>query len=170
VVLVDDLFELVQLVAGAIEAESERARLEDVVRSAVAACDAQAAQKGLTLETSLADARGASCSPRVTRVVQNLLQNAIRHTPADGTVRVEARHLRDGLEVVVEDSGEGIEREALQRVFDPFWRADPARTGNGAGLGLALAKRIVEALGGRIQAESRPAQGSRFAVILPERP
>jgi two-component system sensor histidine kinase BaeS len=55
-------------------------------------------------------------------------------------------------------------------VFDPFWRADPARTGNGAGLGLALAKRIVEALGGRIQAESRPAQGSRFAVTLPERP
>jgi signal transduction histidine kinase len=170
VVLVDDLFELVQLDAGAIEAESERVRLEDVVRSAVAACDAQAAQKGLALETSLANARGASCSPRVTRVVQNLLQNAIRHTPADGTVRVEARHLRDGVEVVVEDSGEGIEPEALERMFDPFWRADSARSSNGAGLGLALAKRIVEALGGRIQAESRPAQGSRFAVILPKRP
>ena len=168
VVLVDDLFELVQLDAGAIEAESERARIEDVVRSAVAACDAQATEKGLALETSLADAGGASCSPRVTRVVQNLLQNAIRHTPADGTVRVEARHVRDGLEVVVEDSGEGIEPAALERVFEPFWRADPARSGDGAGLGLALAKRIVEALGGRIDAESSPAQGSRFAVILPE--
>jgi two-component system, OmpR family, sensor histidine kinase BaeS len=168
VVLVDDLFELVQLDAGAIEAESERARIEDVVRSAVAACDAQATEKGLALETSLADAGGASCSPRVTRVVQNLLQNAIRHTPTDGTVRVEARHVRDGLEVVVEDSGEGIEPAALERVFEPFWRADPARSGDGAGLGLALAKRIVEALGGRIDAESSPAEGSRFAVILPE--
>jgi signal transduction histidine kinase len=168
VLLVDDLFELVQLDAGAIEAESERARVEDVVRSAVAACDAQASQKGLELETSLADAGGASCSPRLSRVVQNLLQNAIRHTPADGTVRVQARHGRDGLELVVEDSGEGIPPAALERVFEPFWRADPARSGNGSGLGLALAKRIVEALGGRIDAESRPAQGSRFAVILPE--
>jgi signal transduction histidine kinase len=168
VVLVDDLFELVRLDAGAIEAESERARVEDVVRSAVAACDAQATEKGLELETRLADAGGASCSPRVTRVVQNLLQNAIRHTPADGTVRVEARHGRDGLEVVVVDSGEGIPPAALERVFEPFWRADPARSGDGSGLGLALAKRIVEALGGRIDAESRPAQGSRFAVILPE--
>jgi signal transduction histidine kinase len=168
VVLVDDLFELVQLDAGAIEAESERARVEDVVRSAIAACDAQAAEKGLALEASLADAGGASCSPRVTRVVQNLLQNAIRHTPADGTVRVEARHGRDGLEVVVEDSGEGIEPAALERVFEPFWRADRSRSGDGAGLGLALAKRIVEALGGRIDAESSPARGSRFAVILPE--
>jgi signal transduction histidine kinase len=168
VVLVDDLFELVQLDAGAIEAESERARVEDVVRSAIAACDAQATEKGLALEASLADAGGASCSPRVTRVVQNLLQNAIRHTPADGTVRVEARHGRDGLEVVVEDSGEGIEPAALERVFEPFWRADRSRSGDGAGLGLALAKRIVEALGGRIDAESSPARGSRFAVILPE--
>ena len=169
VILVDDLFELVQLDAGAIESESQRARVEDVVRSAVAACDAQATEKGLALETSVAGANGASCSPRVTRVVQNLLQNAIRHTPADGTVRVEARQSRDGLELVVEDSGEGIDAAALERVFEPFWRGDPARSGDGAGLGLALAKRIVEALGGRIQAESRPTEGSRFAVILPNR-
>lgn len=167
VVLVDDLFELIQLDAGAIEAESQRARLEDVVRSAVAACDAQAAEKGLAVKTILACADGASCSPRVTRVVQNLLQNAIRHTPADGTVRVEARRATDGIEVVVEDSGEGIAPEALEHVFEPFWRADSARSGAGAGLGLALAKRIVEALGGRIDAESKPAHGSRFAIILP---
>jgi len=169
VVLVDDLFELVQLDAGAIEAESARARVEDVVRSAVAACDAQATEKGLELETHLNGTGGASCSPRLTRVVQNLLQNAIRHTPADGTVRVEARRGSDGLEVVVEDSGEGIDPAALERVFDPFWRGDPARSGDGSGLGLALAKRIVEALGGRIHAESMPARGSRFAVIVPER-
>jgi signal transduction histidine kinase len=170
VVLVDDLFELVQLDAGALGAESERARLDDVVRSAVAACDAQAAEKGLELETKLNGAAGARCSPRVTRVIQNLLQNAIRHTPADGTVRVEARRGRDQIEVVVEDSGEGIDPAALERVFDPFWRGDAARSSEGAGLGLALAKRIVEALGGTIVAESEPARGSRFAIVLPEGP
>jgi signal transduction histidine kinase len=167
VALVDDLFELVQLDAGALVAEPERARLDEVVRSAVAACDAQAIEKGLELETKLNGAAAAPCSPRVTRVIQNLLQNAIRHTPADGTVRVEAHRLRDQLEVVVEDSGEGIEPAALERIFDPFWRGDAARAGPGSGLGLALAKRIVEALGGSIAVESEPAGGSRFEILLP---
>jgi two-component system, OmpR family, sensor histidine kinase SaeS len=168
VVLVDDLFELIQLDAGALAAESERARLDDVVRSAVAACDAQATEKGLALETELNGAAAVPCSPRITRVIQNLLQNAIRHTPADGTVRVEAHRMRNRVEVVVEDSGEGIEPAALERIFDPFWRGDEARAGPGSGLGLALAKRIVEALGGSIAVESEPARGSRFAIMLPE--
>jgi signal transduction histidine kinase len=166
--LVDDLFELAQLDAGAIEAESQRARLEDVVRSAVEACELQAMKKGLVVERVLDGAGSALCSPRLIRVLQNLLQNAIRHTPADGTVRIQARRGDRGLEVTVEDTGEGIAPEALERVFEPFWRADPARAGEGAGLGLALARRIVEALGGDIRAESVP-RGARFAVVLPER-
>jgi signal transduction histidine kinase len=166
-VLVDDLFELVQLEEGAVLAESSRARLEDVVGSAVDACRAQAAAKGLVVERRLDGAGSASCSPRVGRVLQNLLQNAIRHTPADGTVRIEAHRRDDTVEVVVSDTGEGVPAEALDRVFDPFWRGDPSRSGSGSGLGLALAKRIVEALGGNIRVESAPAAGSRFAVVLP---
>jgi signal transduction histidine kinase len=165
--LVDDLFELVQLDAGAVLAESRRARLEDVIRSAVEACEVQAEEKGLVVERQLDGAGEAACSPRLVRVLQNLLQNAIRHTPADGAVRIEARRLPDALEIVVADTGEGMPREVLDRVFEPFWRGDPSRTGSGAGLGLALAKRIVEALGGDITVESAPASGSRFAVILP---
>jgi signal transduction histidine kinase len=69
--------------------------------------------------------------------------------------------------VSVEDSGEGIAPQDLDRVFEPFYRGDPARSGPGAGLGLALAKRIVEALGGRISAENALTQGARFAVVLP---
>jgi signal transduction histidine kinase len=168
--MVDDLFELVQLDAGAIEAESERARVGEVVRSAVAAVALQAEEKGLALVTSLNGVDDAPCSPRLVRVVQNLLVNAVRHTPADGTVRVEARRSVDGLEVAVADTGEGIAPEDLPRVFEPFFRADPARSGSGSGLGLALAKRIVEALGGRLTAESEPAHGSRFAVVLPGSP
>lgn len=167
VVLVDDLFELMQIDAGAILAETERARIADVVDSALAACDPEALGKGLAVETRLNGAGEAPCSPRVTRVVQNLLQNAIRHTPPDGTVRIEARMLGDRVELAVEDNGEGIAPEALDRVFEPFWRGDSARSGPGAGLGLALAKRIVDALGGEITVESRPTRGSRFAVILP---
>jgi signal transduction histidine kinase len=167
-VLVDDLFELVQLEEGAVLAERSRARLEDVVGSAVDACRTQAAAKGLVVERRLNGAGSAACSPRVGRVLQNLLQNAIRHTPADGTVRIEAQRRDDTVEVVVSDTGEGIPAEALDRVFDPFWRGDPSRSGPGSGLGLALAKRIVEALGGEIRVESAPTAGSRFAVVLPE--
>ncbi len=167
VTLVDDLFELVQLDAGAIVSATEQARLSDVVASAIAACDAQASEKGLALELSLDGAGQVMVSPRLTRVVQNLLQNAIRHTPADGTVRVEARRAGEGVEVIVQDSGSGIDEASLERVFEPFWRGDAARVGFGSGLGLALAKRIVEAHGGTIAVESVPAQGSRFAVLLP---
>jgi signal transduction histidine kinase len=166
--LVDDLFELVQIDAGAIEAESERIRLEEVVRSVLATCEPQAREKGLVVETELREERDCLCSPRLVRVLQNLLQNAIRHTPADGTVRMAAHRVPDGLELVVEDSGEGIAAGALDEVFEPFWRGDAARSSEGSGLGLALAKRIVESLGGQIRVQSEPARGSRFAVVVPE--
>jgi signal transduction histidine kinase len=167
VAMVDDLFELAQLDAGAIEAETTRARLGEVVRSAVATVEMAAHEKGLSLVADLHGTEDAACSPRLVRVIQNLLVNAVRHTPADGSVRIDARRSDRGLELVVADTGEGIARQDLERVFDPFFRADPARHGSGAGLGLALAKRIVEALGGSIRAESQAAHGSRFAVTLP---
>ena len=165
--LTDDLFELAQLDAGAIDQERRRVHLEDLVRSARAACERQAATKGLAVQTRLNGTGDTECSPHLSRVLQNLLQNAIRHTPADGTVTVEARRTGDEVCIEVADTGEGIPPDALPRVFDPFFRADPARQGTGAGLGLALAKRIVEALGGRIEAESEPRQGARFRVLLP---
>jgi signal transduction histidine kinase len=169
VAMVDDLFELTQLDAGAIEAETRHASLEEVVRSAVAAVEMQADAKGLSLVADLHGADELRCSPRLARVLQNLLVNAVRHTPVDGTVRIDAARHPDTLEVAVEDTGQGIGAEDLARVFEPFFRGDEARSGNGSGLGLALAKRIVEALGGRITAASTPDVGSRFAVELPIR-
>lgn len=165
--MVDDLFELAQVDAGAIEAETRRAQLAEIVLSAVAAVEPAAQAKGLALLTDLGGADDAACSPRLVRVLQNLLGNAVRHTPGDGTVRLSAQRSHGRLEVAVEDDGEGIAHEDLERVFEPFFRADPARSGAGAGLGLALAKRIVEALGGRISAQSTPSEGSRFVVDLP---
>jgi signal transduction histidine kinase len=165
--LVDDLFELVQLDPGGILSESKRTRLDEVIDSAVAACRLQAEEKGLVVEHRLDGAGTAMCSPRLGRVIQNLLQNAIRHTPPRGAVRIEARRHGDRLEVAVEDTGEGIPADAVGQVFEPFWRGDSARSSPGSGLGLALARRIVEALGGDIRVESAPDRGSRFAVMLP---
>jgi signal transduction histidine kinase len=166
--LVDDLFELIQLDAVTIEAEAS-APFDQVLGAALAACTGAATEKGLRLETNLDGAGTVRCSPRMERVLQNLLQNAIRHTPADGTVRVDAHRAAGALEVAVSDSGEGITPEYLPLIFDPFWQGDPSRTEEGSGLGLTLAKRIVESLGGRIDVQSKPAHGSRFAVLLPER-
>jgi signal transduction histidine kinase len=165
--LVDDLFELTQLDAGAIEAESARADLATIVAEAVAAVALQAEEKGLRLVSTIDGVDDIRCSPRVARVLQNLLSNAVRHTPADGTVRVEARRRGDRVHLAVHDTGDGIAADDIDRVFDPFFRADPARSGPGAGLGLALAKRIVEALGGRISVEAGSPVGARFAVELP---
>jgi signal transduction histidine kinase len=165
--MVDDLFELTQLDAGAIEAETRRAKLGEVVASAIEAVEVQASEKRLSLVTDLRGAEDASCSPRMVRVLQNLLTNAVRHTPTDGTIRVEANRSRRRLEVAVADSGDGIAPQDLERVFEPFFRADPARHGAGAGLGLTLARRIVEGLGGEISADGGVAAGARFSVTLP---
>jgi signal transduction histidine kinase len=168
--MVDDLFELTQLDAGVIAAETRRVRLDEVVESAIDTVEMAAHEKRLSLVTELGGTGNTPCSPRMTRVLQNLLANAVRHTPADGTVRLEVHRTGGMLALTVADTGAGIASEDLDRVFEPFFRADPARSGSGAGLGLTLAKRIVEALGGEIHAESQPTLGSRFSVAVPVEP
>jgi signal transduction histidine kinase len=165
--MVDDLFELTQLDAGAIERETRVARLDEIVRSAMASVEPQMHAKRLAVQADLGSAAGVTCSPRMTRVLQNLLMNAVRHTPTDGAVRLSARRKGQLLKLSIADSGEGIAPQDLDRIFEPFYRADPSRSGPGAGLGLALAKRIVEALGGRISAENARDRGARFEVVLP---
>jgi len=165
--LVDDLFELSQLDAGAIASETRRARLDRVVADALDAVSAEASRKQLAMRADLGNAFDAECSPRLTRVLQNLLSNAVRHTPADGTVLISAARVGSELALAVQDNGIGIAPKDLPHVFEPFFRADPARSGPGAGLGLALAKRIVEAMGGSIRAAPNLTVGARFDVDLP---
>jgi len=169
--LVDDLFELARIDAGALTLEIREAPLGDLVETCLRGVEAEAEARRITLRALVDEgAPTARCAPdKVERVLLNLLTNALRHTPSDGSVAVLVEPL-DGTEVLVtvEDSGEGIPAESQRRVFERFWRADRARTpGKGSGLGLAIARGLVEAQGGRIWAESRPGGGARVSFTLP---
>ena len=132
---------------------------------AVDLTEAAAARGQVAVSSDLGDAGRQPCSPRLSRVIYALVDNAIAYTPPGGTVEIGAGVSSGMLRVSVSDTGMGIAPGDLSRVFEPLWRADPARSSNaGAGLGLALAKRIVEALGGTITASSTVGAGSRLSV------
>jgi OmpR-family two-component system manganese-sensing sensor histidine kinase len=107
---------------------------------------------------------------QIERIVANLLENALRYTPAGGRVSVESR--RDGADILVtvRDSGIGIAPEYLDRIFERFWRADPARSPGGSGLGLAIARALARRHGGDVTVTSRSGLGSTFVASFPVRP
>jgi signal transduction histidine kinase len=169
--LIDDLFELAQIDAGVLTLELRETPLGELVTLCVRGLEADARARRVRLELALEEPLpGVRCVPQhVQRVLLNLLTNALRHTPSDGSVVVTARPAGEELEVVVEDTGEGLTEEAQARMFDRFWRADPARARGGgrAGLGLAIARGLIEAQGGRIWAENRAGGGARVGFSLP---
>jgi signal transduction histidine kinase len=152
--------------------------LADLVRSAAAPFSALAETEGVTLTVAAAASRPPAVAllriqadaARLTQAVQNLLVNALRHTPAGGVVTVTTGVDEKEAWLSVTDSGEGIAAEHLPRVFDRFYRADPtrARDTGGAGLGLAIAQAIVEAHGGRVTVVSAGVgQGTTFTICFP---
>ncbi|MEW6583678.1 MAG: HAMP domain-containing sensor histidine kinase [Actinomycetota bacterium] len=168
--LVDDLFELARIDAGVLTLELREARIDVLVDTCLRGFEAEARARRITLEARVADGLPpVRCAPdSVQRVLSNLLVNALRHTPADGSVAVlvEPDGPGNGVRVIVQDSGEGFTPESLRRAFDRFWRGDRARTEPGAGLGLAIARGLVEAQGGRVWAENRPEGGARMSFTL----
>src|SRR3954454_8033950 len=142
--LIDDLFEFSRLEAGDIAWSMERVRLDRVVEDAVEAMRLQAAAKQVDVRASVPAQLGpAQAHPeQLQRVLLNLIQNAIRHTPADGSVTVSAEEAGGRLEVEVADTGDGIAEPERDRVFEPFFRGgtEAARTRSGAGLGLAISR------------------------------
>jgi signal transduction histidine kinase len=168
--LVDDLFELSRAQAGVLHRELERVSLGDVVSDAIAGVAPVAAAKGVRLEGHVDGGPPVlEVSPsELVRAVRNILENAIRHTPSDGTVSVEAGSDESGAFVSVADSGGGIAERDLVRVFDVGYRGDAARTpgDGGAGLGLAIARGFVQAHRGDITVRNENG-GCRFTVRLP---
>jgi signal transduction histidine kinase len=164
---VDDLFELARIDAGALTLELRDAELGTLVDECVRSLHAEAASRGVRLEARTESIR-ARCEPdKIERVVVNLVTNALRHTPSDGAVAVVVEQAAAGVRVSVEDTGEGFEPGSERNLFDRFWRGDRARSGDGAGLGLAIARGLVEAHGGRIWAERRLGGGARVSFTLP---
>jgi signal transduction histidine kinase len=166
--LVDDLFELARIDAGALTFELQETRVAGIVESALRVVEPEASSRNVGLVAHLDAGASAPVVPdKIERVLSNLLTNALRHTPADGSVAVHLEQRADDVLVRVEDTGSGLPAEALGRMFERFWRADRARTAGGTGLGLAIARGLVEAHGGRIWAENRPQGGARVSFTLP---
>ena len=170
--LVDDLFELSRIDAGALRLNLEEASLRDLISDTLSGFRHQAERKGVRLVGEVSDDVDPVLAnpPRLQRVFYNLVSNALRHTPADGTIAVRAEPGEGVVQVEVSDTGEGIQPEDLPRVFERSFRGERSRTragaGDGAGLGLAIARGLIEAHGGEISVESRPGHGSRFRFTL----
>jgi signal transduction histidine kinase len=170
--LIDDLFELACIDAGALSLQLRRTKVDDIVDTCLRAVQAQARARKVRLEARIDTATPEieAAPDKIERVLLNLLTNALRHTPSDGSVAIVVSPESNAVRIAVEDTGSGLDPGALQRIFDRFWKADEARSrtdGGSAGLGLAIARGLVEAHGGTIWAEPRPGGGSRIVFALP---
>jgi signal transduction histidine kinase len=169
--LISDLRTLSLAEAGQLRLEKQTVTPRALVRQASERLRLRAEEKNISLETEVADALPEipADPERLTQVITNLVNNALRYTPAGGRVSVAARPASNGVELSVSDTGPGIPPEELPHVFDRFWRAEKSRnraTG-GSGLGLAIVKQLVEAHGGQVQVTSQVGAGTQFRIHLP---
>ncbi len=183
--MVDDLFELSRIHAGVLRIAPEAVSVGDVVSEAIAGAEMMARAGDVHLGGSVERGLVVAADPSgLTRVVRNLVTNAIRHTPPGGTVEIHGGAVSGGVELAVTDGCGGIDPDHLEQVWEVAWRGEPARTPApagttpgrgggqddaatpGAGLGLAIVKGIVEAHDGRVSVDNTE-QGCRFAVVLP---
>jgi signal transduction histidine kinase len=169
--LIEDLFELSRLDAGAPRLDRNAVSVAALVDEAVEGVRVQAEAAGIRLTT-----QGDRDLPyvevdaqRIGRVLLNLLINAIRHTPSGGEIVVVARHQDDAVRISVRDTGAGIAADDLPHIFESFYRGEKSRSRRhgGAGLGLAIARGLVEAHGGCIGVESEPGAGTTMSFTLP---
>ncbi len=170
--LVEDLRLLAQAEAGALQLHRIPGRMPDILRTCVDAVKPRAEAKGISvsLEASVDMPLVEMDGTRISQVVNNLLENAITHSPEGGSVVVSAGASGDGMvRVAVSDTGRGIPPEDLSRVFDRFFRSDASRSRatGGVGLGLTIAKQLVEVHGGTIHVENVVPFGARFVFVLP---
>jgi signal transduction histidine kinase len=170
--LVDDLHDLAQAEAGQLSLNRQPTDLATLAAEIVESHGPGAEEAGVTLQLQAQpDLPAITVDPmRLAQVLHNLIANALRHTPTGGTITVGLSAAAGGIQLVVQDTGEGVAPEHLPHLFDRFYRTDRSRTRDtgGAGLGLAIVRAIVEAHGGTATVESDgPGRGSRFLLWLP---
>ncbi len=169
--LIDDLFELAQLDAGGIELHLDLQSLSDLISDTLESFRPIAERRGIKLSGSVEGEVDPVLmnAPKISRVLYNLVDNAIQHSPDGGEVLMQATRIDTGVQVQVKDSGPGFSQDELPRVFERFYRGEAARSRakGGAGLGLAIACGIVEAHGGRIWAGNREEKGALVGFVLP---
>jgi signal transduction histidine kinase len=169
--LVGELRDLTLAESGHLKLDFEPTNLAELVRRRVSQADVIARGKNITLRMDIAEGLPEieTDGRRIEQVVANLLDNALNHTPSGGIVTVAVSPDKDGALISVADTGEGIPAEHLPYIFERFYRIDDARSRKtgGAGLGLAIAKQMVELHGGRIWVESEVGKGSKFSFTLP---
>lgn len=173
--LVDDLRTLALAESGALHLKREPTNLTELIRDAASELESQAQEKEIRVEMSLAEGEEANIDPqRIHEVLTNLLSNALRYTPRGGAIRVRLTEISRGLSEVegagrratisVEDNGPGIEPADLSHIFERFYKSSDS---GGMGLGLSIAKYLVEAHGGKIWAESEVGKGTKISFTIP---
>ncbi|MBL1108902.1 HAMP domain-containing protein [Streptomyces sp. 5-8] len=168
--IIDDLQDLSAADAGTLRLHREPLRAGDLLDQVAAAHRVAADAAGVALRTRTGDAAWLDADPvRMRQALGNLVSNALRHTPADGTVTLAARRDGDDVVLAVTDTGSGIAPEDLPHVFERFWRAEKSRSRRtgGSGLGLAIVRHLVAAHGGTAAAASEPGAGAVFTLRLP---
>ncbi len=175
--LIDDLHTLSQAEAGQLPLHLEPMDAGELLTDVQTSFSGQAEAAGIALHVALPDPTAdltLTADPgRLDQVLSNLVANALRHTPAGGEIRLTAVRQPAHIRLTVTDTGEGIPAADLPYIFNRFWRGDSARTradGVGGGLGLAIAKQLIEAHHGQIDVSSTPGQGTTFAISLPVSP
>jgi len=171
--LIDDLFQVAQMDAGGIQLDFGLNALSDLISDTLESFSELAARQGINLTGEVES----NVDPvwmdaqRIGRVLNNLVKNGLRHTPAGGIVELHAVRKSQVVLVEISDTGEGIQPEDISHVFDSFYRGEKSRSRatGGAGLGLTIARGFIQAHGGEIHVESKLGEGTRFIFTLPER-
>lgn len=168
--LVNDLRDVNRAKAGKLNLDKKSLVLEDIISREIKALKAKAEENEVEISKNLNGSNLIEADPeRISQVVRNLLDNAITHTPKEGEIKIETRTSSEEVITTVMDDGAGIPEEDLPYIFDRFYRVDKSRSRGtgGTGLGLTIAKEIIESHGGKITAKSREGEGSKFEFTIP---
>jgi len=166
--MINTMLEITKTEAGILELKKEKLNINEIIKDAIDLFYPLAEDKGIKIEEDIPPEPTLIYADRskIQRAIANILDNAIKYTPKGGKIRVAVNSLNEKASIIVEDTGIGIKEKDLPHIFDRFYRAEQSRTSPGTGLGLSLAKAIVEAHGGKIQVTSAVGKGSKFLIIL----